>query len=72
MGRWFSVVCADILGEYSKQQRDDKSGHDDAWNEGEYWADHKDRNTHFATEEEGFDEYNPNFYKQYDSFDFPG
>lgn len=39
---------------------------------GEYWADHKDRNTHFATEEEGFDEYNPNFFKQYDSFDFPG
>jgi len=39
---------------------------------GEYWADHKDRNTHFATEEEGFDEYNPNFFKKYDSFDFPG
>lgn len=39
---------------------------------GEYWADHKDRNTHFATEVEGFDEYNPNFFKQYDSFDFPG
>ncbi|HPQ47440.1 MAG TPA: Gfo/Idh/MocA family oxidoreductase [Clostridia bacterium] len=39
---------------------------------GEYWADHKDRNTHFATEAEGFDEYNPNFFKQYDSFDFPG
>lgn len=39
---------------------------------GEYWADHKDRNTHFATEDEGFDEYNPNFFKQYDSFDFPG
>jgi predicted dehydrogenase len=39
---------------------------------GEYWADHKDRNTHFATEKEGFDEYNPNFFKQYDSFDFPG
>ncbi len=39
---------------------------------GEYWADHKDRNTHFASEEEGFDEFNPNFFKQYDSFDFPG
>ncbi len=39
---------------------------------GEYWADHKDRNTHFATEEEGFDEFNPNFFKKYDSFDFPG
>ncbi|MDX1358655.1 MAG: Gfo/Idh/MocA family oxidoreductase, partial [Clostridia bacterium] len=34
---------------------------------GEYWADHKDRNTHFATEGGGFDEYNPNFFKQYDS-----
>jgi hypothetical protein len=39
---------------------------------GEYWADHKDRNTHFASDDEGFDEYNPNFFKQYDSFDFPG
>jgi len=39
---------------------------------GEYWADHKDRNTHFATEKEGFDEFNPNFFKKYDSFDFPG
>ncbi len=39
---------------------------------GEYWADHKDRNTHFVSEEKGFQEYNPNFFKQYDSFDFPG
>jgi D-galacturonate reductase len=39
---------------------------------GEYWADHKDRNTHFVTEAAGFEEYNPNFFKQYDSFDFPG
>lgn len=40
--------------------------------EGEYWADHKDRNTHFVTDKLGFDEFNPNFFKKYDSFDFPG
>ncbi len=40
--------------------------------EGEYWADHKDRNTHFVTEEKGYEDYNPNFFKQYDSWDFPG
>jgi D-galacturonate reductase len=39
---------------------------------GEYWADHKNRNTHFVTDEKGFEEYNPNFYKQSDSWDFPG
>jgi D-galacturonate reductase len=39
---------------------------------GEYWADHKDRNTHFVTDEKGYEEFNPNFYKQYDSWDFPG
>ena len=39
---------------------------------GEYWADHKDRNTHFVTDEKGYEEYNPNFFKQYDSWDFPG
>ncbi len=39
---------------------------------GEYWADHKIRNTHFVTDEKGYEEYNPNFFKQYDSWDFPG
>ncbi|MFA6308991.1 MAG: Gfo/Idh/MocA family oxidoreductase [Clostridia bacterium] len=39
---------------------------------GEYWADHKDRNTHFVTEKNGYEDYNPNFFKQYDSWDFPG
>lgn len=39
---------------------------------GEYWGDHKARGTHFVTEENGYEEYNPNFFKQYDSFDFPG
>lgn len=39
---------------------------------GEYWADHKDRNTHFVTEKNGYEDYNPNFYKQYDSWDFKG
>jgi D-galacturonate reductase len=38
---------------------------------GEYWADHKNRNTHFVTDA-GYEDYNPNFFKQYDSFDFPG
>lgn len=39
---------------------------------GEYWADHKDRHTHFVTDEKGFEQFNPNFFKQYDSWDFPG
>lgn len=39
---------------------------------GEYWADHKNRNTHFVSDEKGFEEFNPNFYKQYDSWDYPG
>ena len=39
---------------------------------GEYWADHKNRNTHFVSDQKGFEEYNPNFFKQYDSWDFPG
>ncbi|MBE5816576.1 MAG: Gfo/Idh/MocA family oxidoreductase [Clostridiales bacterium] len=39
---------------------------------GEYWGDHKARNTHFVTDEKGYEDYNPNFFKQYDSWDFPG
>ncbi len=39
---------------------------------GEYWADHKDRNTHFVSDQNGYEDYNPNFFKQYDSWDFPG
>jgi D-galacturonate reductase len=39
---------------------------------GEYWADHKDRHTHFVTDEKGYEDFNPNFFKQYDSWDFPG
>jgi D-galacturonate reductase len=39
---------------------------------GEYWADHKDRNTHFVTDQAGYEDFNPDFFKQYDSFDFPG
>lgn len=38
---------------------------------GEYWGDHKARGTHFVTEEKGYEDYNPNFFKQYDSWDFP-
>ena len=40
--------------------------------EGEYWADHKDRNLHFVTQAGGFEHYNPNFFKGYDSWDRPG
>jgi len=36
---------------------------------GEYWADHKNRNLHFLTEDGGFDQYNPNFFKSFDSWD---
>lgn len=39
---------------------------------GEYWADHKSRGTHFVTDEKGYEDFNPNFLKQYDSFDYPG
>ncbi len=40
--------------------------------EGEYWADHKDRGLHFVTQELGFEHYNPNFFKDYDSWDPEG
>jgi len=40
--------------------------------EGEYWADHKDRGLHFVTQEHGFEHFNPNFFKAYDSFDAEG
>ena len=40
--------------------------------EGEYWADHKDRGLHFGTQEHGFEHFNPNFYRAYDSFDGSG
>jgi predicted dehydrogenase len=37
--------------------------------EGEYWADHKDRNCHFVTQQKGYEDYNPNFFKTFDSWD---
>jgi len=40
--------------------------------EGEHWADHKDRHCRFVTQEHGVEDYNPNFFKAYDSFDHPG
>ncbi|HIE03156.1 MAG TPA: Gfo/Idh/MocA family oxidoreductase [Candidatus Latescibacteria bacterium] len=40
--------------------------------EGEHWADHKDRNCRFVTQEHGPEDYNPNFFKAYDSMDHPG
>jgi len=37
--------------------------------EGEYWADHKARNCHFVTQKHGYEDYNPNFFKTFDSWD---
>jgi D-galacturonate reductase len=39
--------------------------------EGEYWADHKDRNLHFVTQKHGYEDYNPNFFKSYNDWDNP-
>lgn len=36
---------------------------------GEYFADHKDRNCRFVTEGSGYEDWNPNFFKTYDSWD---
>ena len=36
---------------------------------GEYWADHKFRNLHILTDDDGFEQINPNFFKQYDSWE---
>jgi len=36
---------------------------------GEYWADHKFRNLHILTDDDGFQQINPNFFKQYDSWE---
>jgi len=40
--------------------------------QGEYWADHKNRNLFFCTQKAGFEHYNPNFFKTYDDWDAPG
>jgi len=37
--------------------------------EGEYWADHKNRNLYFCTQKRGFEHFNPNFFKTYDDWD---
>jgi len=39
---------------------------------GEYKADHANRNCYFATDEGGFEHYNPNFMKPYDDWDETG
>ncbi len=39
--------------------------------EGEYWADHKDRNLHFVTQKHGYEDFNPNFFKCYNDWDNP-
>jgi predicted dehydrogenase len=36
---------------------------------GEYWADHKFRNLHILTDDQGFEQINPNFFKHYDSWE---
>jgi D-galacturonate reductase len=37
--------------------------------EGEYWADHKARSCHFVTQKNRYEDYNPNFFKTFDSWD---
>jgi len=37
--------------------------------DGEYWADHKDRHCHFVTQKNGYEDYNPNFFKTFDSWE---
>ncbi len=39
---------------------------------GEYWADHKFRNLHILTDDDGFQQINPNFFRQYDSWEIEG
>lgn len=39
---------------------------------GEYKADHKDRNCYIVTDDGGYEHYNPNFYKPFDSWEHPG
>jgi len=36
--------------------------------DGEYWADHKDRHCHFVTQKNRYEDYNPNFFKTFDSW----
>jgi len=36
---------------------------------GEYWADHKFRNLHILTDDDGFEQINPNFFRHYDSWE---
>ena len=39
---------------------------------GEYWADHKFRNLHILTDDDGFEQINPNFFQQYDGWEKDG
>ena len=39
---------------------------------GEYWSDHKDRNTHFVTDANGYEDYNPYFFKPYPDWNGAG
>lgn len=40
--------------------------------EGEYWSDHKDRNTYFCTQAGKFEHFNPNFFKGHCDWNDPG
>ncbi|MGQ9513444.1 MAG: Gfo/Idh/MocA family protein [Thermoproteota archaeon] len=61
-----SWVCSDLNTALTNQ------GLQLSGTEGEYWADHKNRNLYFLTQKHGFEHYNPNFFKAYDSFDEEG
>ncbi len=39
---------------------------------GEYWADHKFRNLHLLTDDDGFQQINPNFFRRYHSWEEEG
>ncbi len=39
---------------------------------GESKSDHKNRNCYFVTDDGGYEHYNPNFFREYDSWKYPG
>ena len=57
-----SWVCADNNAQMTQQ------GMMLQCTNGEYKADHADRNCYFVTDKDGFEHYNPNFMKPYDSW----
>jgi predicted dehydrogenase len=61
-----SWVCSDYSSSLTNQ------GLQLSGTEGEYWADHKARGLHFVTQAHGYEDWNPNFFKAYDSWDEQG